>query len=95
MRPEFVMFKTIGDGGVTKEIPVNANLVCMIVPATISGMVEGPTGEKIGKPAAALDFGIKMIPVDCTVKEAIAKLEGKTEPDKDIEPLEPNILTEG
>jgi len=77
MRPEFVMFKVVGEGGATRELPINPNLVCMVVPATIPGMIDGPGGEKIGKPAAALDFGIKMVPVDCSVEEAIAKLEGK------------------
>jgi len=78
MKPEFVTFKVTGDNGVAHEIPVNPNLVCMIIPSVIPGMIDGPNGEKMGKAAAALDFGIKVLPVECSVKEAVAKLEGRT-----------------
>lgn len=78
MKPEFIMFKVTDEHGTTREIPVNPNLVCMVVPTVIAGMIDGPDGKRIGKAAAALDFGIKILPVDCTVKQAVAKLEGKS-----------------
>jgi len=77
MRPEFVMFEVIGENGVAHKIPVNVNMVCMVVPAVVSGMIDGPNGEKIGKAAAGLDFGVKLLPVNCSMREAVEKLEGK------------------
>jgi len=79
MRPKFVMFEVIGKDGDIQKIPINVNMVCAVVPATIAGMIDGPSGEKIGKAASALDFGVKMIPVNYSVKEAVTMLEGSIE----------------
>jgi len=80
MRPEFEMFKLVGAEGSTTELPINANLVISVVPITIESQMLGPTGESVKVPAAGLDVGFRIIPVDCSVKEAIAKLEGHSEP---------------
>ena len=78
MKVEFVDFNMAGPKGQLTKISVNPIQVCAILPIVIPGAINGPGGEKIGKAAAALDFGGNAIPVDCSVKEAIAKLEQAT-----------------
>ena len=77
MKPEFVTFNVVGKDGRITEMPINPMNVCMIMPIKIAGTVAGPIGEPVSKDAAALDFGTNAVPVDHTVKEARAMLEGK------------------
>lgn len=77
MRPNFVTFKLIEGPGKTRDLPININLVITVVPITVAGVMAGPDGEPMGMPAAGLDVGFRIIPVDCSVKEALRMLEGK------------------
>jgi len=72
-----VEFKAITGPGHTVTIIVNADMVCMIVPATVEGEVVGPDKKPIPKLVAGLDFGVRVIPVDCSIQEATEKIFGE------------------
>jgi len=74
MKFEFVTFNLIEDEGKTSEIPINPFAVLTILPITIQGKMMGPHGEPMGKSAAGLCAGMKILPVDCSVKEAKNKI---------------------
>jgi len=78
MRPEFVTFKLIEGPNKTTDLPVNPMSIITIVPITVPGMLTGLSGESMGKAAAGLDCGFKIIPVDHSVEEAQHMLEGKS-----------------
>ncbi len=76
MRPIFVMFKMATEGGAPAvEIPINPFATFTVLPITIQGGISGPDGQAIGRPAAALVSGEKILPVDCIVSVAVARLE--------------------
>jgi len=75
MKFEFVTFNLIEDEGKTSEIPINPFAVLTVLPITVQGRMSGPDGQPIGKSAAGLCAGMKILPVDCSVKEARDKLE--------------------
>ena len=77
MKPEFVMFNLIEGPGKTTKIPVNPMSIITVVPITVAGMMSGPDGKPMGKAAAGLDVGFRVLPVDHSVIEAQAMLEGK------------------
>ena len=80
MKLKFVEFNVVGQDvsgnrKMTKML-INPWQVCMVVPITIPGMLNGPDGEPMGKAVAGLDFGDgQVIAVDCNVKDTITKLE--------------------
>lgn len=75
---KFIMFNSIGPEGETAEIPINPWAVLTVLPITIQGRFSGPDGQPIGKSAAALVSGMKILPIDCSQKEAIDRLEKAT-----------------
>lgn len=72
---KFVMFDLAGPEGETTKIPINPWATFTVLPITIQGRMSGPDGEPIGRPAAALVSGMKILAVNCSVKEAIDRLE--------------------
>ena len=88
MKLKFVEFTVVGrDASGNRKMtkmPINPWQVCMVVPITIPGMLNGPDGEPMGKAAAGLDFGGgQIIAVDCSVKDTITKLENAKVVDKE------------
>ena len=75
MKFEFITFNLVEAEGKTSEIPINPFAVSTVLPITIQGRMSGPDGAPIGKPAAGLCAGMKVIPVDCSVEEAKNKIE--------------------
>lgn len=77
----FVEFETFDNKyQPTRKIKINANLVLMVIEIEIpssSGLVEGPDKRPVMTVVAGLDFGFKIIPVNCSMKEAEDRLEGK------------------
>ena len=69
---EFVTIDPKKGGKVT--MPINPEKVCFIAPAIMHGEIAGPDGEMAGKEVAVLNFGIQSLVVDCTVEEALQKL---------------------
>jgi hypothetical protein len=72
---KFVEFEAFGPNGQFAKVLVNPDQVCMIAPVVIPGEIKGANGEAIGKVVSALDFGVKAIPINCTVAGARIKLE--------------------
>lgn len=59
---------------VIKNIPVNADLVCFVAPATIPTDIAGPDGHPMGKPGSQLQFASAAVLVDCSREMALWKL---------------------
>jgi len=78
---KWVDFDVIDDEGNIVTFPVNADQVCFIVPLLIRSPqnITGPDGKPVAKKGAGLDFGVKVLPVCCTVEEAKRKLSGEAE----------------
>jgi len=75
MKFEFVNFNLVEDEGKMSKIPINPFAVFTVLPITIQGKMMGPHGQPMGRPAAGLCAGMKILPVDCSVKEAQDKIE--------------------
>lgn len=74
---KFINFNLVEGDGKTSEIPINPYAVLTVLPITIQGKLSGPDGQPVGRPAAGLCAGMKIIPVDCTVAEAIDRIEAE------------------
>jgi len=61
----------------TVRMPVNADLVCTIIPVPIAGSVMGPDDKPTTKLVAGLNFGGHVLVVDCPISEAVEKIFGK------------------
>lgn len=82
---KFITFNLVEGEGKTSEIPINPYAVLTVLPITIQGKFCGPDGKAIGTPAAGLCAGMKIVPVNCTVAEAIAQIEAAITADKSNE----------
>ncbi|MHA1883054.1 MAG: hypothetical protein ACTSUO_08420 [Candidatus Thorarchaeota archaeon] len=72
-----VEFDAINSEGGKTKVLVNPDQVCVVATAVVPGKMAGPDGKPIGKVAAILDFGVKVMPVDNTVEEVKVKLLGE------------------
>ena len=61
------------------EMPVNADLVCTVVPVPIKGQTVGPKGEPTIKLVAGLNFSGYIMPVYHSITDAIEMVFGKDE----------------
>ena len=61
------------------EMPVNVDLVCNIVPVPMKGATVGPDGSPTIKIVAGLNFSGYVLPVDCSITDAIDLVFGKDE----------------
>lgn len=96
---KFVNFNLVEGDGKTSEIPINPYAVLTVLPITIQGKLSGPDGQPVGRPAAGLCAGMKIIPVNCTVADAIDKIETaindgwRKDEDEEEEEPESNIIS--
>lgn len=63
---------------ILKDVPVNADSVCFVAPATIPTEIAGPGGHPMGKPGAQLQFAAAAILVDCSREMALWKLANES-----------------
>lgn len=77
----FVTFTTINpENGAKINVRINPSAVCFVAPAMIPGEITGPDGEKVGKPAALINFGLQSLLVDLPLDKVVKILDAASTP---------------